>query len=162
MGSRKKNPGVTQRFEIEGVERFLRILAKWKRGVRNRVLRKAITKAGRPLRKAVKRAAPKETGALRGSISLVVRVTHKAKGGIVTGIIGPKKGYTRPDPKGKGKRGVRVPTRYAHLVERGSKMGQRPQPFLNPTIRAMMGTYKAIFTRELIAGMKQEVRRARA
>ena len=155
-------PKATQTFEIKGVDRFLRILAKWKRGVRNKVLRRAISKAGRPLRKAVKAAAPKDTGALKGSIALAVRVIKKSQGGLVAGRIGPKKGYERPDPTGKGKRGVRVPTRYAHLVEHGSRMGQRPRPFLNSTVRAMMGTYKAILLRELAAGIKQEATRARA
>lgn len=134
--------------KLDGLDAVLRRLASLKQGVRNRILRKALTAAARPMQQTAKELAPKESGLLRRSITVKVQTTGK---GEVVAKIGPKRGLKksvkiRKDRvfRQRGRRTVKVarptgeqlsmlrdPVRYAHLVEKGTVMRQA-KPFLQP------------------------------
>lgn len=102
------------KVELKGLQQAINSLQGLSRTVRNKILRKAITKAVQPITKDAKARAPRRTGALRKSIGYKV-VTYK-RNGTVTGVIGPRKGFARM------LNGSRIdPVYYAHLVELGRK-----------------------------------------
>lgn len=88
--------------------------------VEARVMRTAVGNAAKPLVKAAKSKAPVRSGALRKSITSVVR--HYPKSGKVVAVIGPDKEYYAGGKRLKGRadrRGADRPANYAHLVEFG-------------------------------------------
>lgn len=99
-------------------------------GIR-KILRTAVTKACRPVVRAGKRNAPRDSGFLRKNIIQVVRTYKKA----VVGVVGPKAGVRGQVPrsmwavegntKGRLIRKTRmvtaIPALYAHLVEKGTR-----------------------------------------
>ena len=142
--------------EITGVEDLLKGLKTIGKKLREQIGREAVTTALVPMVNAARYYAGQssETGALAASIG--VKVKPYQKGAAIFGIVGPRRGFDRPDPSGKG---VRKPTKYAHLVEfghytkagsgkfGGAKKGTKvtpenatayvlPQPFMRPAFAA--------------------------
>ncbi len=104
----------TIRVELQGLQEAISSLQGLKRSVRNRILKKAITKAVQPITKDAKARAPRRSGALRKSI--YYKVVSYRRNGTVAGVIGPRKGFARVLD------GKRIdPVYYAHLVELGRK-----------------------------------------
>lgn len=134
--------------ELQGLQSVLAALDKLKQGARNRILRKALTTAAKPMTKTAKELAPRETGLLRKSIGSVTRTN---KSGFVMVIIGPRVGFRKevklkknrifrqagtrtvfvPKPTDEQLTMVRNPIKYAHLVELGTRY-RRAKPFLQP------------------------------
>lgn len=86
----------------------------------SRVMADALESAAKPIVTAAKTAAPVDTGALRRSISAIVR-RYPAKGKVMA-IIGPSHGYFRKGRRiksGGDFRNASAPAKYAHLVEFG-------------------------------------------
>lgn len=90
---------------VKGIEQV-------RQSLQNKIVRKAITQAAKPILSTAKGNAPKDTGALKFSLATVL----KTKENSVTGKIGARVKYTKI--KGKLKR---RPARYLHLVEKGTK-----------------------------------------
>jgi HK97 gp10 family phage protein len=129
--------------EIRGLDVVLGVLVEMKRSLRNRIIRKAITKASQPIMKSMKALAPRDSGLLRRSIGRRTKTTRR---GEVVAVIGPRskpsfKQQVRVGGKGKGKRMkggrlvIRNPVRYAHLVEFGTRHS-RAKPFMRPAFDA--------------------------
>lgn len=134
--------------KLDGMGAVMRRLAAIKQGARNRILRKALNAAARPMQQTAKELAPKESGLLRRSITVKVQTTGK---GEVVALIGPKRGLKKSVKVKKDRvyrqRGrltlrirnplaqylvmVRDPVRYAHLVEKGT-VSRQAKPFLQP------------------------------
>ena len=134
--------------ELQGLQGVLAALDRLKQGARNRILRKALPAAGKPMTKDAKTLAPRESGLLRKSIGAVTRTD---KSGFVLVIIGPRVGFKQQVKLKKGRifrqRGARTvwipkpspeqlsmmrnPIKYAHLVELGTRY-RRAKPFLKP------------------------------
>lgn len=91
-------------------------LASLKQGMRNRILRKAVRAAAAPIRKAMKRMAPRRSGATAASIS--VRIATHRRTGAIYAIIGPRRRF-RFRRKGKKVISNEGPTRIAHLLAKG-------------------------------------------
>lgn len=153
--------------------------------VESRIMGDAVKVAAKHIVTAVKAKTPSDTGALRRSITAIVKRYPKA--GKVMAIIGPDKSYYGSGKrigKGKSNRGANRPANYAHLVEFGhysaAATGENvrktkgtsrrkgtftersfiiPKPFMRPGV--MAGTPAA--TRELAngveVGMAREVKR---
>lgn len=150
------------RAEIEGVKEMIAAVAHLKQAARSRILRSAVGKGARIILKAAKGFAPKESGLLRKSLGVKVKV-YKATGRVV-GIVGP-----RNDPKFKQavmrRRGKWFPSevysnpaKYAHLVELGHA-GRAPapaRPFLRPAISASQGQVKEAFALAIREGLERE------
>lgn len=97
--------------ELQGLKEAAKALEGLKRGVRNKVLRRAVTAAARILAKAAKAAVTmRRSGQLKRSMGSVVRTYAKA----VVGIVGP-----REDFKTTWNKQPVDPAKYAHLVEEG-------------------------------------------
>jgi len=95
-----------------------------------RVMKGALARAARPIVQAAKQRAPKRTGALRRSITAIVREYPRA--GKVIAIIGPDHGtYAKGARLKAGVRNGKVdrPAKYAHLVEFGHYTGTRSGKF---------------------------------
>ncbi len=125
------------RIKIEGDKELRRLLTGWTPVQQRRITRPGIAKASRVVSRAVKEAAPVESGLLKRSIG-VKMVTYKNTGTVV-GIVGPRRGYkrivavvdgrtqafTRANVERLGSRGPRRlawrdPAKYAHLVHGGT------------------------------------------
>ena len=110
-GDRMARSGMTTTGDKALLRKFKRLGST----VQRRVVRRPLTAALTPINKAAKREAPKETKALSKSIGKKVRVYKWG----VFGAVGPRtdERYTVIDSDGRR----RVPSRYAHLVARGTR-----------------------------------------
>jgi len=126
--------------DIQGIDVLVENFDSLSIGVRDRVLKKAINAAAKPIMATAKQYCPTDLGTLKDSISLKVSAKG-TKGNAVTAVIGPKRGIKVPirvAKRGahKGQTLMAVPTRYAHFVEFGhlDKSGDRvpPEPFMRP------------------------------
>lgn len=98
--------------DLKGVKEAAQALEGLKRGLRNKVLRRAVTAAARVVLRSVKAAETRRrTGQLKKSLDIKVR-TYSS--GAVVGVIGPSRGFRIM----LGKQPV-DPIYYAHLVEAG-------------------------------------------
>lgn len=116
-------------------------IALLKRGLRNRILRKAVRAGAALVRKDAKAGAPHLTGALASSIS--VKIGTARKSGAIYGVIGPRSDYVKKIKarSGLNKKGKRIgsarlaatikPSKYAHFLEYGT-IHARAHPFLRP------------------------------
>jgi HK97 gp10 family phage protein len=137
--------------EVKGLQQVVATLEKIKRGARNRILKRAMMLASKPILDAAKDKAPKEFGLLKRSIKRKVIVDKKT--GTVRVLIGPAKGYgkvvkLKPDqvfrevsgatrkvtkPTAEQREQKRDPVHYAHLVELGT-VKRQAKPFLRPAL----------------------------
>jgi HK97 gp10 family phage protein len=146
-------------IDISGIDDLTKGLKAIGKKLRTQIGQEAVTTALIPMVNAARYYAgqSRDTGALQDSIG--VKVKPYQKGATIFGIVGPRRGFKRPDPSGKG---FRDPTKYAHLVEfghytkagsgkfGGAKKGTKitpenasayvlPQPFMRPAFSATKG-----------------------
>lgn len=86
--------------------------------LRKKIERSAITAAIRPIRQAAKANVPTRTGSLKKWIDTKVKTFRS---GVVAGIVGPRRGQKIAARNYWGKTIVISPSKYASLVEAGSK-----------------------------------------
>lgn len=173
-------------FKLPLMEQFGHLLAQMPAESGARVAAVAMQQAVRPIVTAVKASVPKRTGALRASITSVVRIY--AKNGVVVGVVGP-------DKKARYFGGVRLrrggnmfksdmPAKYAHLVEYGhfrvagrgasgkslkgrtiregtvkAKGWVRAQPFMRPGVAASETAAVAALAAGFAKGLERENKR---
>ena len=184
--------------EVKGVEEAIEALAQIKRSIANRILRTAMRKAAKPIWDAAKSNVAVETGLLKKSLFAKVK-TYPS--GVTVAVVGPRKGFKMAATKGVRKAGSatakrfaksqgRNPTKYAHLVEGGTKPhalgsgsrltlgrksytragpqsgrrhpGARAQPFLKPAMDANVGQAKEIIIATINAELAKECVRVRS
>lgn len=154
------------RVELRGMADVLRRLQELGRTKAGRILRRALDAATKPILAAARQLVPVESGALRKSLGRRVK-TYRGSG-VVAVIIGPRRGQKREverTPKGRlrvvprkratGAGGYRNPTRYAHLVERGSRRS-KAEPFLAPAMSRCRSQAEATLRRLIIEGIERE------
>lgn len=157
--------------KVEGLEALYKHMAGWKESHVRKVIRPAITKAGRLIAKTAKRLAPKETGLLRKSIASKVK-TYKS--GSVVAIIGPRIGFKREvtlkrvfriingrtvffaKPKPEYLKMMRNPIPYAHLVEYGTSK-TAAKPFMRPAWDQNKEQIKSLLQREIWNGIQKHL-----
>lgn len=107
---------ISNRFTMRiSMRRALRGLAKYEKlSDRNKLLRKALRKAGNYILKLTKQYVPKNSGLLKKSLAVKVRYYSKTKAMVV--VIGPRSWYTGTV---NGKK--QITHKYAHIAERGRK-----------------------------------------
>lgn len=132
--------------------------------VEARVMSDAVKVAAKPIVAAVKARAPRKTGALRKSITAVVKRYPKA--GKVMAIIGPDRGYYgggKRLKKGDSRQGKDRPANYAHLVEFGHKTrggGSVPaRSFLRSGVALGTPEAERTLSRGVQVGMERETKR---
>lgn len=107
-------------FTLSNWEEMRALLLNLPPSMESRILGDALSAASKPIVNAAKARAPVDTGALRRSITAVVKRYPKA--GKVIAMIGPSRGYFSNGKrlkKGADRRGADKPANYAHLVEFG-------------------------------------------
>jgi len=157
--------------KIDNVAAVMRKLEGLRKGVQNRIVRPAITKASRVVRAEAKRRAPKDTGALRRSLAAVVRVGRRT--GNVYAVIGPETGVKRNKKTGEtsatgfgkwlAKKGLSdsvSPAHTAHFSELGTAH-EPPRPWLRPALAATRQEVGAIIRNEIRAGLAKYHERQR-
>jgi HK97 gp10 family phage protein len=115
-------------LQLDGLNDLAPFLKSLKPSRQSRILGETMAKAGKPVANLAKQKAPKDTGALRRSITVVVR--RYPQRGKVIALIGAAKGYYGKGSTGKLRRlgakdsreGSRSPAYYSHLVEYGHRM----------------------------------------
>jgi len=129
---------------LYGAAELKKSLEKFTKSMRNRVLRPALNAAATPVVSRIKQLVPRKsgrgtladrtTGALRKSIGKRVWSGKGRKAVSIFAYVGPlsdTKYHVRfKEPSAKSS-GVRMPTKYAHLVEFGNARMQ-PKPFMRP------------------------------
>jgi HK97 gp10 family phage protein len=143
----------------------------------NKIVKKAMGEAGKIILKEAKGGIPRESGLLKKSMGRKVKV-YRGSGAVVA-IVGPRTGFVQiVDVKGLG--GIRHsvlrdPTKYAHLVEGGTKPhslqkrggggqrrgpqthpGARPHPFLGRAIKYNEGRIVDAVSETITAGLDAE------
>ncbi len=147
---------------------MLRTLDGIKRGHRNKIVRPTLAKAARVVVKDARKRVPKDTGALRRSLTSIIRTS---KSGNLYAVVGPETGIKKDRKTGAKtktafgkwleKQGIENrPANYAHLVERGHvaagwNKGRAvpPHPFLKPALTASMAEIRQIIRDGLREGL---------
>lgn len=151
-------------FKIEGLKELFATLNNLDKKAKRRIQRKALTAAGTHVVKALKAAAPKDTGWLKRSLAKKV-ITRKGNALV---IVGPQSLTTR---RRIGKKRVSViektsfgkrlqkanlnvnPAKYAHFTEFGTSRGVKEQKWFRNTVARIrpqvFGVIEAIVKREL-------------
>ena len=133
--------------EVRGGQQGIQAFDELKNGVRNRVVRKAVTAGSLP-HLTYARKAPEfknQTGLLRRSFGRRIK-TYRGSN-VTISVVGPRSGFAKQvmsqgawNPS-TGNRGIKFrkvdPRRYAHLVERGHG-GRSPAPPKNPLRNAFV------------------------
>jgi HK97 gp10 family phage protein len=124
---------------------------KLKKGTRNKALRIAVNRSASPVKAAVAGNAPRRHGYLSKSIR--IRVRNYKGNDVWLAVIGPSSKFRKA--KGKRKRGPNKgqpiyhnPSKYAHLVERGTKRS-KASPFLKPALQSHQNTYRQSLTENI-------------
>lgn len=127
--------------KLEGLGPVVRRLQEvGRKSTRTAILRKAVNAATGPLLKSAKAMCPVsedpplKKGLLRKSLGR--KLSYNKRSGVVTGLVGPRRGFkVQVGVRKKGKRPgspiYQDPVRYAHLVELGTRRAG-PKPFLRP------------------------------
>lgn len=95
-----------------------------------RIISDSIRIGAKPIVTMAKSLVPRKTGALRRSLTAIVR-TYPEKGKVI-GFIGAERGYFKQSGKrgvrklraGEDKRGSESPSNYSHLVENGHRIAK--------------------------------------
>jgi HK97 gp10 family phage protein len=127
------------------------IVGKARKTIGNEAVITALTR----LEVAAKRHAEwsEDTGALKASIGIKVKPFRK--GNFIFGVVGPRKGFERPDPSGKG---TRNPVKYGHLVENGTSHSA-PRAFMRPAFAETKDAMLNDLARVIGEGVKKEAER---
>lgn len=139
-------------ISLEWVKDPQPILKNLRRGMRNKIVRPAVVKTTQQMVPDIKRAAPKDHGAMKVSIGRRVYTSKKGSKSVL-GVVGPKSNFERPVKKrGKivrrgnrahihrrGESYTQIPAKYAHLVERGHRFPKRRKgSALRKAVRAVV------------------------
>lgn len=182
------------KFGVQGVDEVKAALSDVRRSVAARVLKSAVTHAIKPLVPAAKAVLPSKFGTLKRSlISRVKRYTRgSATKAVVVALVGPETKFTetkRVSYSGMDEiQRVQKPSKYAHLVENGTKPhdvsipgygkkklgsqwspnvpswrhpGTKPHPFLKPTAQAKQGEVARRFRDKALERIQIEWQRAK-
>lgn len=172
-------------FQLTNFDEMRQLLKDLPPSVESRVMGDAVQVATKPIVQAARSNAPVDTGALRRSITSVVRRYPRA--GKIVGIIGPSKDFFQSGKRLKktaNRQGADRPANYAHLVEFGhlSALGTgrrakdakgksvrkgtldavsfiMPRPFLRPAVMIGAPMASAALANGVSVGMEREVRR---
>ena len=143
-------------MRIEGLEELRDKLLKLKRVTGRKVVRKALNEASKPILRTAKAKVPVDTGLLRKSLG---RKQKSYRGGRSVVIIGPRTGFKR-EVTVAGKKQVRNPAKYSHLVEFGTRR-TAAKPFLRPAFDELLHQTVAAITNTIADGIEAEATKAK-
>ncbi len=113
-------------YNLTGVDNINNNIILLTQKIRDKLLKRAMKKTLDPIQSAAVARVSVDTGTMRGAIQQKI-TTKGSKGETVLGIVGIRRGIKVPIrvvSRGahKGKLLMLVPSRYAHLIERGHKI----------------------------------------
>lgn len=149
-------------MQLFGDKKLQKLLLTLPKRLQRKALRRGVTKGARLVARTAKQKTPRETGTLKKSIGIR---TYTSRGKESVGAVaGPRRGFKSPirkkhgwASKKNGKAQYRDPTRYAHLVEFGTKHSAA-RPFLRPAFDALWHQVVTMVGSEV----KVEIKKARA
>jgi HK97 gp10 family phage protein len=169
-------------FDLPNFAETAALLRELPASVESRVMGDAVGVALKPLQADARARAPRESGALKRSIS--VKVKRYPNTGKIVGLVGPSKEYFSGGVRvkaGQSRRGANRPSNYAHLVEYGHhvvapikgtsrrKYSARPaksgttwvaaRPFLRPAYAAQKGAVISGLGNGVAKGIEREGKR---
>lgn len=123
------------RMKAEGIDEVRNALDGVRKSVKARILKSAVAYAIKPMVPATKSAVPRKFGTLAKSIISRVKRYTKGEDAVVVALVGPEAKYketvTGSIPFMGPRNGVsreQKPSKYAHLVEHGTKAHFIPAP----------------------------------
>lgn len=133
--------------ELKGATETIGALADLQNALRNRILRRAVLDATKPVYDAERQMVPEDTKLLRKSIGRTVKVYRNS--GVVVGLVGPRtKMGAQVTPRGRKTPIFRNPTRYAHLADRHS-------PFVAPAWSATRTQAEELLAARVVSEMEK-------
>jgi HK97 gp10 family phage protein len=151
--------------EIHGVDPLLAAFKDLKESIRKRILRKAMAQGAEIYVEAVKARAPvAKESAVPGLYQRSIGTVGKSKKGILTFLIGPRRGFkvqigVSSRGKRKGKPMYQTPTKIAHLLEFGTSRS-KPKPHLRPALDEVTPHVERAVVDELRRGVEKSAARA--
>ncbi len=129
-----------------------------------KILRKATRKAAKIVKDAVKgnAEAVRRFGFLAKSIGVKIKVYGKT----AVAIVGPKSDFKREKGvrkrgKNKGKPIVHIPSKYEHLIEKGTKRS-KAKPVLMPALDSTEKQYLELLTQLIAEGIAEQLAKNKA
>ena len=130
-----------------------------RRSLVTKIMRKATTEAVRVVRTAIKSNAQavRRYGFLAKSIGIKVKMYN----GVAVGIVGPRTKYVKARGsfargEHKGQPRVARPSKYLHLIERGTKRS-KARPILGPALDATKSQWVEVLSHALERGIAAEL-----
>lgn len=115
--------------QVTGIDTAYARLELVKKGMKTKILRKAVNAATKIALGAARRRAPVETGLLKKSLGRKTKTYRDSA--VVVGIVGPRADMGKTVTLASGRQQYRDPAKTAHLVERGTRHSQA-RPFMRP------------------------------
>ena len=144
-------------FDDVQLKRLLAKVQRLPRAAQLKVIRPALNEASKIILQAVKARAPKDTGLLRKSLGRRMKTYRRS--GVIVAYVGPRTGFKREVTLRSGRTVFRNPTRYAHLVERGTSRAPA-YPFMRPAFDESKAAVMSALKRKISEGIVREARRA--
>lgn len=155
--------GITMKVDKQAMAQLERALEELGGKAARRVLRKAATKALKPMvktaRQYLRRNKSKRTGLLAKSLGTKTKTYRKS--GTVFSAMGPRSGFEAIITDPSGRQYLANPANYAHLVEFGTRPhgrhpGARAKPFMRPTFDQHVKSVVRVTSREIGKGIEKE------
>jgi HK97 gp10 family phage protein len=158
-------------IQLTGSEIVIAQLLALPEELRKKVERDVVGEANKLLAGAIAANVPQDSGALKKSIGSVIRRYKSGK--IIVGVVGPKSDYAgyviqkrnskkifRKAKKGENHKGLRRPSKYAHLVnagtanrttQHGTNRGSvTANPFMKSSLESVKNQIQQILKKKLI------------
>jgi HK97 gp10 family phage protein len=147
-------------FALGGFKEIDSLLRQLPAPLREKVIPALMGDVGKEIVAAARAFAPRRTGALKRSITWVVRKGRgKDKSAYV--VVGPDKRFYKSGKRlNRREDGADRPAKYAHLVEYGTAT-TAGKPFLRPAFMSKRREMAQIAAAGIAAGIKKEVARLR-
>lgn len=164
-------------FHIKGGDRLQRSLRNMKEKVAKKIVRRAVVVAAKPIVKAARNNAARDSGTLAASLGVKMKFYRNTRSWVA--IIGPRVRFKYGGEQFgvKGQKDHRKPAFYGHLVEGGTKRhfmevatfggvvykafqhpGAAPKPFLEPAFDENRRKAFRIMGVELWKGIRAEAK----
>lgn len=140
--------GIEMRISIDNKDdiKLFQKLSKLGTKVAKKVLRSSVAKASTPMVQEMRKAAPKDTGALKRSMGKKTKLNARA--GVAYAVVGPRADFEVGDKTGRGR-----PAAYSNTVNKRTRYKQKS--FKASTPKAL-----AIFRRTMAEGVTREAKKA--
>ena len=143
-------------MQITGLDDLLSKLGEMRSARARRIRRDALNVAATPLLQMARQLVPVDSGLLKRSLGK--RAKTYASSGTVVVVIGPRSGFKQEVFSPKYGTQYRNPTKYAHLVEKGT-VHSRGSHFMEQAVDATREQVATTLAQKLSEGIERELAR---